>query len=321
VIVGKRALPALDLSTTYRASLRSLVRPEDIAIGFGPPEGDDDIASALLEARSLGALTVALPGDTGDYSVTAPSLDPFIHQEIVEILYHTLWETVHVFFERALIGHDGGPASFLYPFLGETAQPAAGVIPEVSESIRAKAACDERLRHQVAATEGDAMVAAALAIHERVAAGGTVYCIGNGGSATDATDLALDLVDSPKGQRRVAAVSLACEPATLTALANDIGVEALFQRQIIAHGRPGDVAWAISTSGGSSNIIAALVEARARGLLTIALVGYDGGEIRRRALADHVIVVESDQIPRVQEVQASIYHLVRDLVDAFGRGA
>src|SRR5688500_19527869 len=56
VIVGKRALPALDLSTTYRASLRSLVRPEDIAIGFGPPEGDDDIASALIEARSLGAL-------------------------------------------------------------------------------------------------------------------------------------------------------------------------------------------------------------------------------------------------------------------------
>ncbi len=77
---------------------------------------------------------------------------------------------------------------------------------------------------------------------------------------------------------------------------------------------------AISTSGGSRNVIAALAEARKRGLLTVALLGYDGGEIGRRGLADHCVVVGSDYIPRIQEVQASIYHIVRELLDASGRG-
>jgi D-sedoheptulose 7-phosphate isomerase len=72
------------------------------------------------------------------------------------------------------------------------------------------------------------------------------------------------------------------------------------------------VAIAISTSGGSPNVIAALVEARKRGLLTLALLGYDGGEIRRQGLADRFVVVASDYIPRIQEVQASIYHVMRE---------
>jgi D-sedoheptulose 7-phosphate isomerase len=148
--------------------------------------------------------------------------------------------------------------------------------------------------------------------------GGTVLCFGNGGSATDATDFALDLSASPKGHQRIPAVSLSSDAATVTAIANDIGVEALFSRQLIACGRRGDVAVAFSTSGGSSNIIAALNEARQRGLLTIAIVGYDGGEVLRRRLADHVVVVTSDQIPRVQEAHASIYHVMADLLDVLG---
>jgi D-sedoheptulose 7-phosphate isomerase len=79
------------------------------------------------------------------------------------------------------------------------------------------------------------------------------------------------------------------------------------------------VAIAISTSGGSANVVGALSEARARGLLTIALTGYDGGDILRRRLADHVLVVRSDHIPRVQEIQASIYHVMRDLLDEIRR--
>ena len=101
------------------------------------------------------------------------------------------------------------------------------------------------------------------------------------------------------------------EPANLTAIANDVGVELIFLRQLIAHSRPEDVAVAFSTSGGSKNIIAALQEARKRGLATVALLGYDGGEILRRNLADFSLVVRSDYIPRIQEVQASIYHVLR----------
>jgi len=95
-------------------------------------------------------------------------------------------------------------------------------------------------------------------------------------------------------------------------VANDIGRDAIFLRQLIAHGRPGDVAVAISTSGGSANLIAALEEARRRGMLTVALLGYDGGEIGRRQLADVPLVVQCDYIPRIQEVQASIYHALID---------
>lgn len=84
--------------------------------------------------------------------------------------------------------------------------------------------------------------------------------------------------------------------------------------QVIAYGRRGDVALALSTSGGSANIIEALAEARRRGLVTIALVGYDGGRIAAERLADHVIVAPSEYVPRIQEAQASAYHVLRELV-------
>src|SRR6478672_4858184 len=118
VIVGKRALPALDLSTEFSRWLGAILRPEDMVMGFGPPGGDQDVWGALDAARSAGAMTFALPGPRGSYAITAASDDPFVHQEIVEILYHTLWETVHVFFERRELGQDVGAAGFLYPFLG-----------------------------------------------------------------------------------------------------------------------------------------------------------------------------------------------------------
>lgn len=320
VLVGKRALPAVDLSSAYADWLPALVRPEDIVMGLAPPAGDAHVARALREAAARGALCLALPGTEGDYAIPAPSPDPFVHQEMIEILYHTLWETVHVFIERKPIGQDSGAASFLYPFLGDGAPGVDSIVPEVAASIRSKAAHDERLRHEVASEQTDAIIDAALALADRVERGGTVLCFGNGGSATDATDLAHDLVASPKAYLPVPAISLSADPATITAIANDVGVDAVFVRQLIAVGRPQDVAVAISTSGGSSNIIAALSEARARGLLTVALVGYDGGEILRRSLADHVIVVRSDQIPRVQEIQASTYHVLLDVLDAIRRG-
>jgi D-sedoheptulose 7-phosphate isomerase len=89
---------------------------------------------------------------------------------------------------------------------------------------------------------------------------------------------------------------------------------------MIAHARPEDVAVAISTSGGSANIVAALEWARKRGLMTIGLVGADGGEVTRRNLVDIALVVRSDSIPRIQEAHASLYHVLRETIEVTAGG-
>jgi D-sedoheptulose 7-phosphate isomerase len=131
-------------------------------------------------------------------------------------------------------------------------------------------------------------------------------------------DPAADFSEPPAGSGWPArpALDLTSDPSILTAIANDIGTEAIFARQIIAHGRPGDALLALSTSGGSANVLAALAEARRRGVVTVAMVGYDGGRILSEALADHVIVTRSEHIPRIQEAQASASHVLRELVEA-----
>ncbi len=319
IIVGKRALPALDLSMLFRPWLDAILRPEDIVMGFGPPEGDNEIAAALSAGHNRGAMTFQLPGNGGSYTFQPPTQNPFVHQELMEILYHTLWETVHVFFEHRELGYDVGDSGFLYPFLGEEKQHTDDIVEEVAASIRLKAREDARLRVQVAREEAGQIVGTARAIHDRLAQGGKLLIFGNGGSATDANDWAIDCVLPPAGYRPVPAISLSMEPANLTAIANDVGIELIFLRQIIAQARSGDVAIGISTSGGSRNIIMALEEARKRGLLTVALLGYDGGEILRRELADFSLVVQSDYIPRIQEVQASTYHVIRETLEVLSR--
>jgi D-sedoheptulose 7-phosphate isomerase len=315
VIVGKRALPALDLSIAFRPWLEAIVRPDDMVMGFGPPEGDGAVEEALRFARERHAMTFALPGASGSYAFRSPDMHPFMHQEMVEILYHTLWETVHVFLEHQELGYDAGEAGFLYPFLGQEKQQDASLVRDVAASILMKGEEDARLRVEVSRGQAERVGAAVLAIRDRLARGGKLILFGNGGSATDANDWALDCVIPPPGYRAVPAISLSMEPANITALANDVGTEVIFLRQLIAQARTEDVAIGISTSGGSRNIVMALEEARRRGLLTVALLGYDGGEIARRGLADHPLIVGSDYIPRIQEVQASLYHVIRDLLE------
>jgi D-sedoheptulose 7-phosphate isomerase len=320
VIVGKRALPALDLSVLFRPWLEALLRPEDMVMGFGPPEGDPEVWATLQQAHRQDAMTFALPGFEGSYSVEAATPDPFMHQEMIEILYHTLWETVHVFFEHRELGHDVGESGFLYPFLGTEKQGTTQLMTEVASSILMKAHDDSKLREQVARQEAEQISSTALAIHERLRRGGKMVVFGNGGSATDANDFAIDCVLPPPGYQTIPAVSLSLEPANITAVANDIGTDAIFLRQLIAQARPEDVAVGISTSGGSRNIIVALEEARKRSMLTVALLGYDGGEIARKLLADFPVVVNCDYIPRIQEVQASIYHVIRESLEVLRRG-
>jgi len=265
-------------------------------------------------------MTFALPGTEASYAVAAAIGDPFIHQEVIEILYHTLWETVHVFFEHRELGHDVGESAFLYPFLGREKQETADLVAEVAASILMKVRDDAKLRAQVAQQQAEQISNTALAIRQRLARGGKLILFGNGGSATDANDWAIDCILPPAGYRPVPAVSLSLEPANITAIANDVGTEVIFLRQLIAQAEPGDVAIGISTSGGSRNIIMALEEARKRDLLTVALLGYDGGEILRKGLADFPLLVHCDYIARIQEVQASIYHIIRETLEVLDRG-
>ncbi len=318
VIVGKRALPALDLGPDFETRLPVILRSQDMVIGFSFPEADEAVERALRVARERGALTFALTGEAGEYSFAPPDGNPFVIQEVFEVLYHLLWETVHVYFEHREQGHDVGNSSFLYPFLGKGEQRLEEIVGEVRGSMLQKVDELNGMRAAVAASEAEVVSEIAVAVSERLGRGGKIVAFGNGGSATDANDLAADCMDPPPGLIPVPAISLSSEPANITAVANDIGVEAVFARQLIAHARPEDVAIGISTSGGSANILAALAEARKRGLCTVGLVGYDGGRISSDRLADHAIIVRSDYIPRIQEVQASIYHVLRRLIHAPG---
>ena len=177
VIVGKRALPALDISAEFALWLDALVRPDDIVMGFAPPEGDAEVQAALDAAHLRNAMTLGFPVVTDD---------AFIHQELIEVLYHTLWETVHVFLEHRELGQDTGPAGFLYPFLGQNKHDSASLRKEVAESIRMKVRDDARLRAQIAEEQSEQIAATAIAIHGRLQRGGKLILFGNGGSATDA---------------------------------------------------------------------------------------------------------------------------------------
>ncbi len=196
--------------------------------------------------------------------------------------------------------------AFLYPFLSEAEGDLAAVLAEVEASTLRKA---EEVIELRSAIDVDAVERCAAALRKRLDAGGRLIAFGNGGSATDAQDLAADAL----GRGR-AAIALVNDGATVTAVANDVGYEQAFARQLIALGRSSDVAVAISTSGGSPNLIAALEEAHRRGMLTVGLAGHEGGRLAALDWLDHLFVVPSDHVPRIQEAQATIYHLLLDSV-------
>ena len=302
VIVGKRALPALAVAPE---ELELLAQPDDAVIAF----------DAVHLPRD--PLTIAFSPVGADWEFGPPGEDPFVRQELVETLYHVVWELVHVFFEHGTRSTAGaGSSRFLYPFLEAGASDLERVEADVARSVLMKAEEVGRLREQTLADASDELQAAAGGLRERFDRGGKLLAFGNGGSATDAMDLVADLREPLQHWPARPAIDLTADAAILTALANDIGTEVLFARQIIAYGLPGDVAVALSTSGNSVNVIEALAEARARGLLTIAFVGYDGGRVASESLADHVIVTRSEHIPRIQEAQATAYHVLRELVEA-----
>jgi D-sedoheptulose 7-phosphate isomerase len=329
VIVGKRALPALGLTGETGPVVRELdliAEPGDIVIAFGEPADGPQLGQAVALARERGCLTVAFAPLGAEWELEPPSADPFVRQELAETAYHVLWELVHVFFEhRGLLEgrteqrvHDVGASSFLYPFLGEQEHDLDAILGDVAASAAMKADEVGALREQTLGDGFAALCAAAADLRASFDAGGRLLALGNGGSATDAMDAVADLAGPPpaRGWPARPALDLTADTAIITAIANDIGTEAIFARQVIAYGRRGDVLLALSTSGNSLSVLEALQEARRRGLRTIALVGYDGGRVASEALADHVVVTRSEHIPRIQEAQATAYHLLRELVES-----
>ena len=276
VIVGKRALPALGLVGEAGRCGRGQAgrRPDDIVMAFD---------AERLRRRRAPALTVAF-ADAARRATTRSSARSWWRRSTTCCGSSCTCSSSTAGCRAGRTTRRVLPVSV--PRRGGADLDA--VLADVAASVRMKAeevaSCASR-RCGGRRRWGGGRCAA-----RRFDAGGRLLVLGNGGSATDAMDIAADFRHPPRALAGAPGARSDRRCAIVTALANDIGFENVFSRQVIAHGRAGDVLLAISTSGGSGNVLAALAEARRRGMATIALVGYDGGEIASGGLADHVVV-------------------------------
>jgi D-sedoheptulose 7-phosphate isomerase len=203
----------------------------------------------------------------------------------------------------------------LYPFLYPVDDTdIEGVLAEVRRSTVEKATEIVALRRRLAEEQGERLAACAAEMAARFEAGGRLLTFGNGGSSTDAQATAQLFLAPGPGGRGLPAVSLTGDAALLTALGNDVGFEVIFARQLAALGAPGDVAMAMSTSGGSVNVLRGLEAARRRGMLTVGFAGSGGGRMAEAGVVDHLFVIPSSSVHRVQEAQATVCHVLWDLV-------
>ncbi|MGH9185625.1 MAG: D-sedoheptulose-7-phosphate isomerase [Acidimicrobiales bacterium] len=330
VIVGKQALPAVAVVDRDPVTAVTVAaRPGDVLLAVSPAR-DVVVSEMMRQAPEWGLGTVWVgSGDRPaagaadhvlwlDASLDSGSGDgdaPFDGRFI--LLYHVLWELTQVCLEHAGLlrprpGRDSiaatdEPTGFLYPFLDAGEDDVGALLGDLARSADAKADESGRLLAVTLDACADVLEATASAVAERLGAGGRLFTFGNGGSSTDAAGLGALFTHPPRG-RPLPARSLAADEAVLTALSNDIGFEVVFSRQLIAHARAGDVAVGISTSGTSANLLAAFAEARRRGVLTVGFAGYDGGAMAQCPDLDHLLVVRSQSIHRVQEVQSAIGH-------------
>jgi D-sedoheptulose 7-phosphate isomerase len=206
-----------------------------------------------------------------------------------------------------------GSIESLYPFLYSGTTDVSAVLEQVRQSTVAKAEEILQLRRAVLAADGERLLACARDMAARFAAGGRLLAFGNGGSATDAQQLATMFLAPGGSARPLPALGLASDAAVLTALSNDIGVEVVFARQIAAFGARHDIAVGLSTSGNSDNLLRAFDEAARRGLLTIGIAGYDGGKMAELDSIDYLFVAPSASVHRIQEAQTTIYDALWEL--------
>jgi D-sedoheptulose 7-phosphate isomerase len=287
VIVGKPALSAV--VGDDRAD------PRDVLVEISYERDSISRADVLIapSGASDEAIHLEIPGDHVGAKVAAVTA------------YHVLWELTHVFLELpTTLGHTGSDLDALYPMLYRETADDAERLAAATDSTMAKLVESHAVQVQARAENTRAIRRAA----DLVAAATTIFTFGNGGSSTDASDLAWLLGSNGR--------ALSDDIATVTALANDVGFDVVFARPLATLGARGDVAVALSTSGNSPNVLAGLAEAKRRGMHTIGIAGYDGGAMAEADL-DVLIVVRSSSIHRIQEAQVGLYE---QFVTMSGRG-
>ena len=300
VVAGARSLPA---AATVEGS--PAAGPEPLAPS---PDSLNTSASGhwchlLIGPPDGGHFDLVIPTDDGDAATMTG--------------YHLLWELVQVALEHpGLVGgldaSGGDSTGFLYPFLDAAESDEAGLREALESSAAAKRAASERLAAEAVAANRPGLETAAAMVGKAVAAGRRVMAMGNGGSAADAARLVRLL-----RARGIDAVSLAGDYAVVSALANDLGAEAVFARQLEALGDGGDVLIGCSTSGTSPNLLAAFDRAAAMGMRTVGISGYDGGAFSDRAGIEVALAVASDSVHRIQEAEAA---LIAELCRLIGPG-
>jgi D-sedoheptulose 7-phosphate isomerase len=199
----------------------------------------------------------------------------------------------------------------LYPFLYKDTGDIAAVLAQVQASTIAKTAEITELRATIAQQDSARLEECAQQASERFAAGGRLFAFGNGGSATDAQQLATLFLTAGNP-----AFALGNDTAVVTALCNDIGVEVVFARQLAAFGTKNDIAVGLSTSGNSENLLRAFQTAHDKGMLTIGFAGYAGGkmaELAQNGTIDYLFIQPSTSIHRIQEAQTTTYQIFYEL--------
>jgi D-sedoheptulose 7-phosphate isomerase len=203
----------------------------------------------------------------------------------------------------------------LYPFLHGRKQDAARLDQALLESVLEKARDSVETKSRFFELNAAAVVAAARALADVYRHDGRLFTMGNGGSSCDASHIAVEFLHPVStGRSALAATNLVADTAMMSAVANDVGFDHVFVRQLIAQARRGDALIGVSTSGNSANLLAAFAKAREIGLVTIGLCGHDGGRMATSDVLDHCLVVPSQSIHRIQETHVAIYHILWDLV-------
>ena len=203
----------------------------------------------------------------------------------------------------------------LYPFLKSGRKNAGHAREALLASIALKSEDSAEVKRNFFATEGPSVLKAAELMAQAFRARGRMLVMGNGGSSCDAQHVAVEFMHPvTAGRPALPATNLAADTASLTAIANDVGFDRVFARQVDALAREGDLLVGLSTSGESQNLLAAFATAKARNMATIGLAGGDGGAMARSKDVDVCLVVRSSSIHRVQETHVAIYHILWDLV-------
>ncbi len=320
VIVGKRAVPALTLAPEQVA----LASPGSVVLGL---RAADDLVTdeSLAAARRRGCLTVDLRtrprgramSPSAEHVIDLVAEDPLIGRELMVTCYHVLWEMVHEYLDASDSRATDAPDDLggLYPFLYASAPGDHDSLSEhVLRSIAGKATEIGRLRDEVLGASGERLADVAQILRRASESGGTIWTFGNGGSSTDAQAIAHLFRSDSLGGSPCTARSLTDDVATITALSNDVNFDVVFARMLRSLARPGDVAVGFSTSGGSANVLAGIDAAKRLGATTIGFAGYDGGDMAHLEALDHLFVVPSASVHRIQEAQTTLAHVLIDLV-------